>query len=329
MSKRTILVTGATGETGRYTVQQLLKKGHIVRALVHKEDGRADALRTHGAEVMVGDLLEHDDVLRATAGASGAYFCYPVRPGLIQASAYCADAAKRAGLEIVVNMSQISAREDSRSHAARDHWIAERLFDQSGVPTAHLRPTFFAQWLLYGHSRTSIVERSVIDLPYGNGRHAPIAAEDQARLIAAILDAPATHAGKTYTLHGPHELDQAGIAEAIGEVLGSKIAYRPLTIDQYRESLESAGLPEFVIQHFCAIAVDYQNGIFAGEDDLFVRITGQPPMTVQAFVSLHRQAFESEPRQPELPDIASRSPTLSRYDGMYDERPARTPPLSR
>jgi uncharacterized protein YbjT (DUF2867 family) len=236
-------------------------------------------------------LLEHDDAIRATAGTTAAYFCYPIRPGLIQATAYFADAAKRAGLEAVVNLSQISARENSKSHAARDHWIAERVFDWSGVPVVHLRPTFFAQWLLYPRSRATIVEEGIIDLPYGEGRHAPIAAEDQARLIAAILAEPAAHLGKTYPLHGPIEQDQAGIAAAVSEVLGRKISYRPLTIPQYRERLEKAGLPEIMIQHFCAVALDYQNGIFSGEDKIIAEVTGQPPMTVQEFVTLHRNAF--------------------------------------
>jgi uncharacterized protein YbjT (DUF2867 family) len=72
--------------------------------------------------------------------------------------------------------------------------------------------------------RSTIVENGIIDLPYGNGRHAPIAAEDQARVIATILAEPAAHVGKTYTLCGPTELDQAGIAAAITEVLGRKIS---------------------------------------------------------------------------------------------------------
>jgi len=212
MSSDKFLVTGATGETGRCTVQRLLEMGRAVRALVHKEDNRAEALRRAGAEVVVGDLFEHDDAIRATAGTTGAYFCYPVRPGIIQTTAYFADAARRTGLKAVINMSQISAREDSKSHAARDHWIAERILDWSGVPTVHLRPTFFSQWLLYPFARKTIIEQSIIDLPYGAGRHAPIAAEDQARLIAAILVEPAAHVGRTYTLHGPTELDQPGIA---------------------------------------------------------------------------------------------------------------------
>ena len=291
MSAEEILVTAATGETGRYTVQRLVEKGHAIRALVHREDERSEALRSAGAEIVVGDLLEHDDATRATAGTTAAYFCYPIRPGLIQATAYFAVAAKRAGLEAVVNLSQISARENSKSHAARDHWIAERVFDWSGVPVVHLRPTFFAQWLLYPRSRATIVEEGIIDLPYGEGRHAPIAAEDQARLIAAILAEPAAHLGKTYPLHGPIEQDQAGIAAAVSEVLGRKISYRPLTIPQYRERLEKAGLPEIMIQHFCAVALDYQNGIFSGEDKIIAEVTGQPPMTVQEFVTLHRNAF--------------------------------------
>jgi uncharacterized protein YbjT (DUF2867 family) len=188
-------------------------------------------------------------------------------------------------------MSQISAREDSKSHAARDHWIAERVLDWSGVPVVHLRPTFFAEWLLFPRSRATIVEDGIIDLPYGEGRHAPIAGEDQARLIAAILAQPAAHLGKTYSLHGPIELDQAGIAAAVSEVLGRTISYRQLTIPQYRERLEKAGRPEFMIQHFCAVAVDYQDGIFSGEGKIIDEVTGEPPMTVEQFVTLHRDAF--------------------------------------
>jgi NAD(P)H dehydrogenase (quinone) len=293
MGKEAILVTAAAGKTGLNTVQQLRAQGHGVRALVHQDDARAEALRNLGATVVVGDLLDHDDVQHATAGIEAAYFCYPIRPGLIQATAYFAEAAKNAGVRAIVNMSQISARRDSESHAARDHWIAERVLDWSGVAVTHLRPTFFAQWLTYPFQRASF-EQGVIDLPYGTGRHAPIAAEDQARLIAAILTAPREHAGKTYTLHGPVEMDEAGIAAAAGAALGRTIVYRPATLEEYRRRLEANGLPEFLVQHLCAVAVDCQNGIFAGEDTIIAKATGKAPMTVQDFVSLHREAFQTK-----------------------------------
>src|SRR6266851_4327432 len=153
MSRRTFLVTGATGDTGGATVEQMLARGHHVRALAHRQDDRAKRLQGFGAEVVFGDFLNLDDVRAALRGVAGAYFCYPIRPGIIQATAYFADAARRAGLKAVINMSQISAREDSRSHAARDHWIAERGggpgsfdCDHSSGPGGPYRPNLHAPW---------------------------------------------------------------------------------------------------------------------------------------------------------------------------------------
>src|SRR5262249_50587488 len=78
-----------------------------------------------------------------------AYFVYPIRPGLVQATAQFAQAAQEAGIEAIVNMSQVSARNDAKSHAARDHWLAEQVLDWSGLNVTHIRPTYFAEWLLY------------------------------------------------------------------------------------------------------------------------------------------------------------------------------------
>ncbi|MGF6838424.1 NAD(P)H dehydrogenase (quinone) [Paraburkholderia youngii] len=292
MQQRKYLITGATGKTGVHTIRHLLNDGHAVRALVHQEDERSAALRAQGAEVVVGDLLEHDDVLRAMDGVTGAYLCYPVRPGFIEATAYFADAARRAAVEVLAEMSQISAREDSKSHAARNHWIAERVLDWSGVPTVHIRPTFFSEWLIFPWVLDTIVNEGRITLPYGNGRHAPIAAEDQARFIATVLTNPSGHIGNTYELCGPIELDHQGIADEIGKVLDREIVYNPATLDEYREHLQKYGLPEFMIQHFIEVAIDYQNGVFAGKDGIIEQVTGQAPQTVEEFVRANRQLFE-------------------------------------
>jgi hypothetical protein len=72
MRQSKYLVTAAAGKTGMHTVRHLIEGGHGVRALVYREDERSEALRKEGAEVVVGDLLEHDDAIRATQGISGA-----------------------------------------------------------------------------------------------------------------------------------------------------------------------------------------------------------------------------------------------------------------
>jgi NAD(P)H dehydrogenase (quinone) len=292
MVQSKLLITGATGNTGRSTMETLIKQGFAVRALVHKEDERAARLRAAGAEIVIGDLLNLDDARHALEGVRAAYFVYPIpHPGLIEASAYFAQAAKEAGAGAIVNMSQISARREAKSHAARDHWVSERVLDWSGVPTTHIRPTFFAEWLLYPTPGWQ-VKNGVIGFPLGRGRHAPIAAEDQGRLIAAVLTNPAPHAGKVYPLFGPVELDHYEIAEKLSATLGRPFRYEPLSIPQFVTEMQSAGLSPRFIQHIASVAQDYQDGIFAGTNDVIETVTGKPPLTLEEFVARNRTKFD-------------------------------------
>src|SRR6266849_3212303 len=134
MAQAKFLITGASGTTGGNTARQLLQNKHAVRALAHRPDERSEQLQRLGAEVVFGDFLDFDSVRDALDGVQRAYFCYPISPGLVQATAQFAQAAKEAGVEVIVNMSQISSRGDAKSEAARQHWLSERVFDWSGVP---------------------------------------------------------------------------------------------------------------------------------------------------------------------------------------------------
>jgi NAD(P)H dehydrogenase (quinone) len=292
MSTSRVLVTGATGFTGRAAVDTALQLGLRVRALVHTDDARAATLRARGVEVAIGDLANIDSVRAALEGVRSAYFVYPISPGIIDATAYFSQAAKEAGVSAIVNMSQISARRDSKSHAAQNHWVAERVFDWAGIPTTHLRPTFFAEWLIYPRATADIKEYQRISLPFENARHAPIAAADQGRVIGHILADPGPHAGQTYKLFGPVEMDYYSIAAAASEALGTRITYAPISIEEFRRTLEERHhYPPFFVQHLAEVAQDCRDGLFAGTNDIIERITGQPPMTVQTFISRHREAF--------------------------------------
>src|SRR5258708_29527270 len=163
-------------------------------------------LQHGGAEIAVGDLLDLMTIRPALEGVSGAYFVYQIAPGLIEATAYFAQAAKEATVATVVNMSQISARREAKSHAAFNHWTAGRVFDWSGLAVTHLHPTFFAEWFLF---YAQSIRDGLVQMPFGESKHAPIAAEDQARLIASMLEHPSAHKGKTYQLFGPKEYTYA------------------------------------------------------------------------------------------------------------------------
>lgn len=292
MSEADILVSGATGRTGGAAIDELLKLGQRVRAYVRQDDDRAAALRARGVETAVGDFTDLDALRAAMQGIRSAYFLYPIAPGIIAAAAFFAQAAKEAGVSAIVNMSQISARRESASHAAQDHWVSERVFDWSGIPTTHLRPTFFAEWLIYPHFAKEIRAKKKIEFPFGDGRHAPIAAEDQGRVIAHILAKPQGHEGKIYTLHGPVEMNQTEIAAAVGSVLGVTIDYEPSSLEEFQRKMEEVyKFPPFLTQHLVEVAQNYQVGIFSGTNDVIETITGTPPLSVTTFIEKHRNAF--------------------------------------
>src|SRR6201990_3162759 len=189
MTSTTVLIGGATGTTGSVATRLLLEKGFSVRAFVHKDDERAHKLQALGAEIFVGDLHDFRAVRRAFEGIKHAYFVYPVRPGLLEATVNYAQAAAEAKAELIVNLSQWTAREDAPSNSALGHWVGERVFDWAPTPVTHLRPVVFNEWLLYVRRAISKGRYAV---PFGpTGRHAPIAAEDQGAGIAAILANPA------------------------------------------------------------------------------------------------------------------------------------------
>lgn len=310
MHTQPYLVTGATGQTGKPAIDCLLSDGARVRAMVHREDERSAALQQAGAEIVIGDLNSFADVRSALDGVRGAYFCYPISPGIVKASAQFAHAAKQTDVEIVVNMSQVIAREEAPSHASEQHWLAERVFDWSGVPVAHLRPSFFMEWT---HALARMIREGAVYAPYSAGKAGFVSGDDQGRLIAAILLSPQGHQGKTYDLFGPENLSFSEVVAQIGELVGRTIAYHQVPFEVMWEGFKqascsmpsnnsaftgyaetnppSASGPTFIEQHLKAAVGDYEAGRFAGSNALFEEITGQPAVSLRTFVESRKELF--------------------------------------
>ena len=285
----TVLVTGAAGDTGIPTVKLLLERGFRVKALVRKDDQRARRLRDLGAEVVLGDMLSLRDIRIAMTDVQRAYFCYPLAEGMVEAAVIFAQAAKEQNIELIVNMSHKQSRPFARSKATQNHWLSEQLFDWSGVPSTHLRVTFFAEWLLYIAPQ---IRYGRYVMPFNkDSRFAPLAAADSARIIVGILENPRDHAGKAYALHGPVEYSHGELATEVGRVLAKNLPYEHVTVSTF---LELFGLQDATAmrKHFEAVTIDQQEGLLAGTDSVGTQIIGQPLMTVEEFVNANRAAFE-------------------------------------
>jgi NAD(P)H dehydrogenase (quinone) len=228
-----ILVTGAAGRVGGVgpmVVETLRRRGLPVRALVRREDERADALRTLGAEVVVGDLTRAEDVASALVGCQGIYFGMSLSPSYLEATVSAAAAARQHGaMEVFVNISQMTVSQMSLTNMTdsdqqRQHWLGEQVLNWSGLPVVHVRATVFLQSPFFlDWAAESIARDATIRLPFGSGRTSPVDAQDVAEVIATILANPASHIGKVYELTGPRSQDMQAIAAEYSAALGRTI----------------------------------------------------------------------------------------------------------
>jgi NAD(P)H dehydrogenase (quinone) len=292
----TVLITGAAGRhgaTGNHAARQLLARGLPVRAFVRHDDDRAAELEALGADVVVGDLHDFDAVRAALEGVTAAYFTYPLAEGLLEATTTFAAAGKQAGLRSVVNMSQITAGPSHSSPAARRHWLAERVLDWSGIAVTHLRPPFFLENLITIASAATVRAEARIYLPYGNGRHAPVAGQDVARVVAAVLADPAAHQGRTYVPTGPASLSMAEQAAVFSHELGRPVQYVDIPVERWRQLLSQVdGVSAYLIEHLARVAEAHQRGEQDTVTDVVETIGGAPPKSVATFIRENRAVVE-------------------------------------
>ncbi|MDQ7979889.1 NmrA family NAD(P)-binding protein [Paraburkholderia sp. SARCC-3016] len=279
------LVTGSTGSTGVPTVRLLLENGHTVTAFVRREDSRSDVLKELGAEIVTGDMLKIEDVRRAMKGVDGVYFCYPLTQGAVEATAILAQAASEHSVKQIVYMSQRQSRPHARSPATMSHWLSEQILNRSGIPAAHLRVNFFAEWMLYAAAE---IRAGRYLTPFDpESRFVPIAAVDIARVVVKILENPEAFGSVVIPVTGSVEVSHIELTGILAKTLGKEIRFEQVSPDEFVKTLGMDGDPSFAA-HFKAVKIDQQEQLLAGVDKSAAEIVGRPLMTPEQFIEEHR-----------------------------------------
>src|SRR6516162_6612439 len=294
-----ILVTGAAGRVGAVgrTITELLsKQGKPVRAMVRNEDERAQALRDMGAEVVVGNLLDLDSMHRAIAGCETIYFGMSVVDTYLAATVNVAAVAKHHGVKAFVNMSQMtlsqmSITESTPSPQHKQHWLAEQALNWSGLPVVHVRPTVLLEGFFLILTPDSVRATNEIRLPFGEGKTSPVAVEDVARVIAALLANPQPHIGKIYHLTGPQSENMDFYAQEYSNALGRRITYRDIPVEPWREDLLQRGFPAHLVNHLATMADLHRAGRYDRMTDDVFALAGQKPLSMQEFVRRNAATF--------------------------------------
>lgn len=311
--KPTVLVTSGAGKTGLQVALQLRRKGLGVRAFVRKDDARSAKLRAAGAEVFIGNQYAIRDMRKAMAGVQRAYHCAPTAPNGLHFGAVFAAAAAEAGLEHVVMLGQWLAQPDHPSVFTRDVWLSEQMLKT--LPNTGLtvvNPGWFADnyFMVMGLA----AQLGVMPMPLGDGdkkKNAPPSNEAIGAVAAAALADPAAHAGQTYRPTGPELLSPNEIAEAMGQAMGRKVRYMPISEKLFHKALTAnppGNYSHQALSQLTLYAREYQRGTFAvgGATDIVETVGGVP---AESFVETARREAANRPE--------TRHSTANRLAGIW------------
>ena len=310
MSTQRYLVTGATGKTGSAVVAHLLEHGEHVRALVHGCDARSDALERLGAETVIADLFDPDQLLVAMRGTTRAYYCPPWHTHMIQSATAFAVAAREAKLEAVVGLTQWLASPSHPSLLTRQHWLADNLLSMiPGTMHVAIAPGYFADSYLMVDVLRFAAHLGVFPWPYGDSKNAPPASEDIARVAVAVLRDPHVHAGRAYRPTGPDLLSGSDMVAILSRVFAREVRLLPLPVWMFVRAMRVSGWSAFEQLSARTYVLEHRRGTFSfnAPTDHVEALTGRPAET-----------FETTARRyaalPDLVDsVANRARTLADF----------------
>ncbi len=238
-SKRSILVTGATGNQGGAVARHLLRREHFaVRALVRdKNSTAAQILQQAGAELAEGDLNDRASLDRALQGVSGVFSVQSFQDGLdaeIREGKAVADAAKTAGIEHFVYSSVGSAeRQTGIPHFDSKFQIEEHI-RSLGLPTTIMRPVFF----FYNYEMMrSTIEQGTISSPLNpDTKLQQLSEEDYGEMVAEVFERPADFVNRAIEVASV-EMTMPEVAATFGRILGKPVEYHQISFEDFERQV--------------------------------------------------------------------------------------------
>ncbi len=282
----TILVLGATGFAGKEVVKALAgKPGIAVKAATRfPEKYKAPA-----ANVTPVHLVQEDAATFAPALAGVDLVFLSALPLDAEAAAKLRpfiDEAKKAQVKKIVFLSAIGVE---HVEAAPLRQI-ELYLIASGIPYNIVRPNFFMENFSEGPFSPTIKQLGKILIPAGDGKYSVISTADIAAVSVELLLNEA-HVGKELTLTGPKAVDNHEAAAIISAASGKTVTYENIPEEALIQGVIASGAPESAAHYLAMLVGAVRNGHCAVVTTAVKDITGNDPVSLEAFTAAHKESF--------------------------------------
>src|SRR5882757_5549852 len=245
-TKRSVLVTGATGQQGGAVARALLSRGHRVKALTRKPDSAAARqLIAAGADLVTGDLGEAASILKAASGVGTMFLMgnsyeggteEETRQGII-----AAEAAKSAGVGHLIYSSVADANKKTGIPHFESKYLVEKHVAGLGIPYTISAPVAFMENVVAPWSIGALREGTLVFALPPKRDIQLIALADIGAFVASLVERREQVFGKRFDFAGD-ELSGEEQAKILSHAIGRPLNYQEIPIAAIRQQNEDVAL---------------------------------------------------------------------------------------
>ncbi|MDB5510196.1 MAG: nucleoside-diphosphate-sugar epimerase [Hyphomicrobiales bacterium] len=277
-----ILVTGASGKTGRAVIGNLVKAGAQVRAFVRRAEAGDELVAAGAREFFLGDLQDAAALRQAVSGVEQViHISPPMHPAEDEITQRLIGDCVQESVARLVLYSVLHPAVDVPHHQRKAR--AELALIDSGLPYTILQPCRYMQHLLPIWKQ--VVENGVHAMPFGvDAKFSLVDMKDLAEAASRVLT-QGGHEFATYQLCGPQLLSQRDCAQILSAYLGREVRAEEKSLDAFRAEAEKSGMPDWRIATMTKMNAHYGAHGLIGNPNVLRWVLGREPTTFESFVA--------------------------------------------
>ena len=279
-----ILVTGASGNIGAPLVANL-KAANANFAIM-----RSKASNDEGFETVVADFNDPAALTRAFTGIDTLFLLLPLVENKLELAQNAATAAKQAGVKHIVRSSGAGADAQSPFALPKLQGQIDDLLKATGIPCTFLRPAGFMQ--NYTTYQTQAIKDGTIYMADGGQAQSIVDTRDIADVAIKVLQNPAAHAGRTYTLTGGESITGTQAAALISQAIAKPVQHVSVPTEAAIATMQQWGMSAFSINIMDSLNKVISAGYASEVSPDVENLLGRKPRTFAGFVGENVAAWK-------------------------------------
>lgn len=279
-----ILLTGASGKTGKAILQALTKRKVDVRVFVRTNE-QANYLQQVGAkESIIGDLQNVASLQQAMLGCNSLYYICPnVSPDELEIGNTLLEIARKENVNHFVYHSVIHPQIEAMPHHWQKMRMEESIF-KSRLNFTILQPCAYMQNIQ--SNLQSILTQKTYEIPYSTtARISIVDLNDIAEVAALVLTEGDKHQNAIYELAGPQPLSQDEVAATINAVFNKEVIAKSIDRKLWAANAKNGSLTDSQIDILVMMFEYYEKYGLIGNSYVLDRLLRRPATTFASYLN--------------------------------------------